>query len=69
MSDNVSTGTPDSRDNVMYTPRAPRMRQRQRFDLSTWPEEEDEIDGLESKQRAFSYLRKKTVLQTRLELM
>lgn len=48
MSDNVSTGTPDSRDNVMYTPRAPRMRQRQRFDLSTWPEEEDEIDGLES---------------------
>jgi len=31
---------------VMYTPRTPRMRQRQRFDLSTKPEE-DEIDGLE----------------------
>ena len=49
----------------MYTPRTPRMRQRQRFDLSMWIEE-DEIDGLEGKQRAFSYLRKKTesVLQT-----
>jgi len=33
-------------DSVMYTPRTPRMRQRQRFDLSIKPEE-DEIDGLE----------------------
>ncbi|XP_011169215.1 uncharacterized protein LOC105202410 [Solenopsis invicta] len=32
--------------NVMYTPRTPRMRQRERFDLSTRPEE-DETDGLE----------------------
>ena len=65
MSDSISTGTPDSRGSVMYTPRTPRMRQRQRFDLSTWVEE-DEIDGLEGKQRAFSYLRKKieSVLQT-----
>ncbi|KYN08890.1 PREDICTED: uncharacterized protein LOC108770107 [Trachymyrmex cornetzi] len=46
MSDSLSIGTPDSRGSVMYTPRTPRMRQRQRFDLSTWAEE-DEIDGLE----------------------
>ncbi|KYN01567.1 PREDICTED: centromere protein L-like [Cyphomyrmex costatus] len=59
MSGSISTATPttDSRDSVrptstdsrvgaMHIPRTPRMRQRQRFDLSTWPEE-DEIDGLE----------------------
>lgn len=38
--------------NAMYTPRTPRMRQRQRFDLSTKPEE-DEIDGLEGTTRFF----------------
>ncbi|XP_011703289.1 PREDICTED: uncharacterized protein LOC105459182 [Wasmannia auropunctata] len=37
---------PGSARSVMYTPRTPRMRQRQRFDLSTRPEE-DGTDGLE----------------------
>ncbi|XP_012527706.1 uncharacterized protein LOC105831827 [Monomorium pharaonis] len=47
MNQSGSTSRPGTAtSNVMYTPRTPRMRQRERFNLSTRPEE-DMNDGLE----------------------
>lgn len=38
--------TAEPRIGDVYTPRTPRMRQRQRFDLTTRSEEDEDIDNL-----------------------